>query len=53
MTKITLQIIYDKGSFDNYDNEDQVLKTHLISDVIEKRRPDLESITVNIQWFYS
>ena len=37
----TIQILYDKGSFDNYNNGNahEVIKNYLIT---ERRRPDLE-----------
>ena len=35
--KMTIQILYDKGLFDNYNNADEVLSKFLF---IERRRPD-------------
>ena len=37
--KTTLQKIFDKGLFDNYDNTDEVLQIFLF---VERRRLDLE-----------
>ena len=37
--KTTTKKLYDKGSFDNYDNTDEVLKDFLF---VERRRPDSE-----------
>ena len=51
--KSILQILYDKGLSDIFENADQVLKYHLLFDVNEKRRPDLDSLTVNIERLYS
>ena len=45
--KSTIQILYDKGLFDNYDNVDEVLKDFLF---VESRRPDLEEVNDLIQW---
>ena len=43
--KATIQILYDKGLFHNYDNADEVLKNYLITDEDnERRRPDSEEI---------
>ena len=39
--KTTIQILYDNGLFDNYDNADDFLKDFLF---VERRRPDLEEI---------
>ena len=36
--KTTIQILYDKGLFDNYDNADKVLEDFLFT---TRRRPDL------------
>ena len=40
--KITIQILYDKGLFDNYDNADKVLENFLFK---TRRRGDLEDNT--------
>ena len=42
----TIQILYDKGLFDNNNNgnEDQVLKGYLLVDTIERRGPFLEKV---------
>ena len=40
--KTTLQILYDKGLFDNYDNADKVLEDFLFT---TRRRGDLEDNT--------
>jgi len=37
--KTTIQILYDNGFFDNYDNANEVMKDYLL---VERRRPDLE-----------
>ena len=42
--KATLQILYDKGLFDNYDNADAVFKDYLPFEVNEGCRPDLEEL---------
>ena len=50
--KTTIQILYDKGLFDNFQNADKVLNDFLFT---TRRRPDL-SEQVNdddIQWFCS
>ena len=45
--KTTIQIIYDKGLFDNYANADKVLEDFLF---VTRRRGDLEKINdTNIQ----
>ena len=36
--KTTIQILYDKGLFDNYQNADKVLKNFLFT---TRRRPDV------------
>ena len=40
--KTTIQILYDKGLFDNYANADKVLEEFLFT---KRRRPDLEDNT--------
>ena len=40
--KTTIQILYDKGLFDNYANASEVLKDFLFT---TRRRPDLENNT--------
>ena len=40
--RTTIQIVYDKGLFDNYDNADEVLKTHLLFGNTDRRRFDLQ-----------
>ena len=40
--KTTIQILYDKGLFDNYANADKVLEDFLVT---TKRRPDLSENT--------
>ena len=42
--KTTIQILYDKGLFDNYANADKVLEDFLFT---TRRRPDLEKVNVN------
>ena len=45
--KTTIQILYDKGLFDNYDNADKVLEDFLF---VTRRRGDLEKVNdTNIQ----
>ena len=39
--KTTIQILYDKGLFDNFQNADEVLKDFLFT---TRRRPDLEKV---------
>ena len=51
--KTTIQILFDKGLFDNYVDADQVLKDYLLFDNNWRRRPDLGWIIVDIQFFYS
>ena len=46
--KTTIQTLYDKGLFDNYDNADEVLKDYLLFEVDERRRPDLEKLNDKI-----
>ena len=33
----TLQLLYDKGLFDNYNNANEILKVYLLSEVKERR----------------
>ena len=48
--KTTIQILYDKGLFDNYANADKVLEEILFT---TRRRVDLsEEVNDDIQWFY-
>ena len=43
-----MQILFDKGFFDTYDNADALLKKFLFT----RRRPDLEEVNDNeIHWF--
>ena len=44
--KTTIQTLYDKGSFDNFQNADEVLQDSLFT---ARRRPDLEKINDDIQ----
>ena len=46
--KTTIQILYDKGLFDNYANADKVLE-HLL--FTTRRKGDLEKINDVVQWF--
>ena len=48
--KTTIQILYDRGLFDNFQNAEEVLKDFLFT---TRRRPDLEKVNDNddIQWF--
>ena len=40
--RTTIQIFYDKGLFDNYDNTDQVIKASLFFEINDRLRPNLE-----------
>ena len=44
--KTTIQILYDKGLFDNYANADKVLEVFLF---VFRRRPNLEEVNDVIQ----
>ena len=44
--KTTIQILYDKGLFDTFQNADKVLEDFLF---ITRRRPDLEKVNDDIQ----
>ena len=44
--KTTIQILYDKGLFDNYANADKVLEDFLIT---SRRRGDLDDVNDNVQ----
>ena len=44
--KTTIQILYDKGLFDNYTNADKVLEDFLF---ISRRRGDLDDVNDNVQ----
>ena len=46
----TIQILYDKGLFDNYANADKVLQDVLFT---TRRRRDLEEVNDNVQGFCS
>ena len=48
--KTTIQILYDRGLFDNYANADKVLEDFLFT---TRRRADLEKINDDIQCFCS
>ena len=49
--KTTIQILYDKGLFDNFQNADKVLQDFLFT---TRRRPDLEKVNDDVvQWFCS
>ena len=43
--KSTTQILYNKGKFDNYDNEDEAQKDYLF---IERRRPNSEELNDDV-----
>ena len=43
--KMTLQILYDKSLFDNFQNAEEVLKDFIFS---TRRRPDLEGVNDEI-----
>ena len=42
--KTTIQVLYDRGSFDNFQDAEEVLKDFLF---VTRRRPDLEKINEN------
>ena len=44
--KTTIQLLYDKGLFDNYANADKVLEEFLFT---TRRKPDLEKVNDDIQ----
>ena len=44
--KTTIQILYDRGLFDNFQNAEEVLKDFLFA---TRRRPDLEKVNDDIQ----
>ena len=44
--KTTIQILYDKGLFHNFQNADEVLKDFLFT---TRRRPDLEEVNDDVQ----
>ena len=44
--KTTIQTIYDKGLFDNFQNDEEVLKDFLF---VTRRRGDLEEVNENVQ----
>ena len=46
--KTTIQILYDKGLFDNYANADKVLEDFLFT---SRRRGDLDDVNDNVQLF--
>ena len=45
--KLTLQIFYDKGLLDNFNNADEMLKDYLPIEVNERRRLDLDPLSDN------
>ena len=54
--KTSIQTLYHKGLFGNYDNADEVSKKYLLfGEVSERRRPDLGELNDDhvIQRFYS
>ena len=44
--KTIIQILYDKGLFDNFQNAEEVLKYFLFT---TRRRPDLEKVNDDVQ----
>ena len=44
--KTTIQILYDKGLFDNFQNAEEVVKDFLFT---TRRRPDLEKVKDDVQ----
>ena len=52
--KTAIQIIYDKGCFDNFDKTNEVIKDYLPIDVVnERRKLDLEELIDVAHWFCS
>ena len=51
--KKTIQILYDKGLFDEHDNADDVLKSYLHIEVNQRRRRNLHEVNDVFQGFYS
>ena len=47
--KTTIQILYDKGLFDKFDNTDEVLKDYLLTEVNQRRRLYLDPNKVIVQ----
>ena len=45
----TVQVLYDRGLFDKYDNTDQVMKDYLLVEVNDRRTPDLEEVIDVVQ----
>ena len=46
--KTTIQVLYDNGLFDIYEDADEVIKQYLlIAEVSHWRRPDLEELNGN------
>ena len=48
--KTTIQVLYDKGLFDNYANAYKVLEDFSFT---TRKKVDLEKLKDNVQWFYS
>ena len=46
VVKTTIQILYDKGLFDNYDNAEKVSEDFLF---VTRRRSDLDKVDDNVQ----
>ena len=44
--KTTIQILYDRGLFDNFQNAEEVMKDFLFT---TRRRPDLEKVNDDVQ----
>ena len=51
--RTTIQTLYDKGLFDNYENADQVMKEYLLVEVNDRRRPEIDEVNDVIQRFCS
>ena len=53
--KTTIQIVYDKGFFDNCNKGDagKVLNDYFFIEVNDRRRPDSRKVNDVIQWFSS
>ena len=47
--KTTLQILYDRGIFYNFQNAEEILKDFLFT---TRKRPDLEKVNDDVQGFY-
>ena len=47
--RTTVQLLHDKGRFDNYDDAEEVFKVFLLIDKVnDRRRPDLDELNDDI-----